>query len=69
MCHFNIYFFPRSNAVFTSDKSPFLKVLTDAEVAANAAAIQLVSFKDAMEDEFDVGFIPSLLQSKATFLN
>lgn len=37
--------------VFTSDKSPFLKVLSDAEVASNAAAIQLVSFKDAMEDE------------------
>lgn len=46
-----------SNAVFTCDKSPFLKVLTDAEMAANAAAIQLVSFKDAMEDEFDVCFI------------
>ncbi|XP_056913140.1 outer dense fiber protein 2-like isoform X4 [Takifugu flavidus] len=38
--------------VFTSDKSPFLKVLSDAEVAANAAAIQIVSFKDAMDDEF-----------------
>ncbi|XP_041805171.1 outer dense fiber protein 2-like [Chelmon rostratus] len=33
-------------------KSPFLKILTDAEAAANSAAIQLVSFKDAMEDEF-----------------
>ncbi|KAM3605419.1 uncharacterized protein V6R79_025529 [Siganus canaliculatus] len=35
-----------------SGKSPFLKMLVDAEAAANAAAIQLVSFKDAMEDEF-----------------
>ncbi|XP_070775004.1 outer dense fiber protein 2-like [Enoplosus armatus] len=33
-------------------KSPFLKILMDAEGAANSAAIQLVSFKDAMEDEF-----------------
>ncbi|KAF3858112.1 hypothetical protein F7725_011313 [Dissostichus mawsoni] len=33
-------------------KSPFLKTLMDAEAAANSAAIQLVSFKDAMEDEF-----------------
>lgn len=40
--------------MFTSDESPFLKVLSDAEVAANAAAIQLVSFKDAMDDEFAV---------------
>ncbi|XP_034558524.1 outer dense fiber protein 2-like [Notolabrus celidotus] len=33
-------------------KSNFLKILTAAEAAANSAAIQLVSFKDAMEDEF-----------------
>ncbi|KAM6989918.1 outer dense fiber protein 2-like isoform 2-T2 [Tautogolabrus adspersus] len=33
-------------------KSNFLKILTDAEAAANSAAIQLVSFKDAMEDGF-----------------
>ncbi|XP_069548373.1 outer dense fiber protein 2-like isoform X2 [Brachyistius frenatus] len=33
-------------------KSPFLKVLTEAEAAANSAAIQLVSFKDAIADEF-----------------
>ncbi|XP_049930685.1 outer dense fiber protein 2-like isoform X3 [Epinephelus moara] len=33
-------------------RSPFLKTLMDAEAAANSAAIQLVSFKDAMEDEF-----------------
>ncbi|XP_063741148.1 outer dense fiber protein 2-like isoform X2 [Eleginops maclovinus] len=33
-------------------KSPFLKTLMDAEAAANSAAIQLVSFKDSMEDEF-----------------
>ncbi|TKS79672.1 Outer dense fiber protein 2 84 kDa outer dense fiber protein [Collichthys lucidus] len=37
---------------FTDRKSPFLKILVDAEAAANSAAIQLVSFKDAMEDEF-----------------
>ncbi|XP_054452079.1 outer dense fiber protein 2-like isoform X1 [Anoplopoma fimbria] len=33
-------------------KSSFLKILMDAEAAANSAAIQLVSFKDAMEDDF-----------------
>ncbi|XP_067462308.1 outer dense fiber protein 2-like isoform X1 [Thunnus thynnus] len=32
--------------------SPLLKIFADAEAAANSAAIQLVSFKDAMEDEF-----------------
>uniref|UniRef100_A0A672Y6Z1 Uncharacterized protein n=1 Tax=Sphaeramia orbicularis TaxID=375764 RepID=A0A672Y6Z1_9TELE len=32
--------------------SPLLKILMDAEAAANSAAIQLVAFKDAMEDEF-----------------
>ncbi|XP_031150330.1 outer dense fiber protein 2-like isoform X2 [Sander lucioperca] len=37
---------------FAYGKSPFLKILMDAEAAANSAAIQLVSFKDAMEDEF-----------------
>ncbi|XP_040911593.1 outer dense fiber protein 2-like [Toxotes jaculatrix] len=37
---------------FARGKSPFLKTLIDAEAAANSAAIQLVSFKDAMEDEF-----------------
>ncbi|XP_034468496.1 outer dense fiber protein 2-like isoform X3 [Hippoglossus hippoglossus] len=35
-----------------SGTSPFLKTLMDAEAAANSAAVQLVSFKDAMEDEF-----------------
>ncbi|XP_037643963.1 outer dense fiber protein 2-like isoform X1 [Sebastes umbrosus] len=37
---------------FAHGKNPFLKTLMDAEAAANSAAIQLVSFKDAMEDEF-----------------
>ncbi|XP_071348249.1 outer dense fiber protein 2-like isoform X2 [Trachinotus anak] len=37
---------------FAGGKSPFLKILMDAEAAANSAAIQLVSFKDAMEEEF-----------------
>ncbi|KAM9349101.1 outer dense fiber protein 2-like [Symphorus nematophorus] len=37
---------------FANGRSPFLKILTDAEAAANSAAIQLVSFKDAIEDEF-----------------
>ncbi|XP_038573674.1 protein BCAP-like isoform X3 [Micropterus salmoides] len=37
---------------FADGKSPFLKILMDAEAAANSAAVQLVSFKDAMEDEF-----------------
>lgn len=34
--------------------SPFLKILMDAEAAANAASIQLVSFKEALENEFSV---------------
>lgn len=33
-------------------KSPLLQILFDAETAANAAAVHLVSFKDAMENEF-----------------
>ncbi|XP_036939513.1 protein BCAP-like isoform X2 [Acanthopagrus latus] len=37
---------------YANGKSPFLKILMDAEAAANSAAIHLVSFKDAMEDEF-----------------
>ncbi|XP_047224916.1 outer dense fiber protein 2-like isoform X2 [Girardinichthys multiradiatus] len=37
---------------FNNGRSHSLKVLIDAEVAASAAAIQLVAFKDAMEDEF-----------------
>ncbi|XP_030259328.1 protein BCAP isoform X3 [Sparus aurata] len=37
---------------YADGKSPFLKILMDAEAAANSAAIHLVSFKDAMEDEF-----------------
>ncbi|KAM9322136.1 uncharacterized protein KZ484_020369 isoform 4-T4 [Pholidichthys leucotaenia] len=36
---------------FANEKSTFLKILKDAEAAANSAAIQLVSFKDALEDE------------------
>ncbi|XP_022046851.2 outer dense fiber protein 2-like isoform X2 [Acanthochromis polyacanthus] len=36
----------------TDRRSPFLKILMDAEAAATSAAIQLMSFKDAMEDEF-----------------
>lgn len=43
-----------SHGDFASEKSPFLQILKDAEAAANSAAIQLVSFKDAMEDEFAV---------------
>ncbi|KAM9720020.1 outer dense fiber protein 2-like isoform 1-T1 [Menidia menidia] len=35
-----------------SGKRLFLKLLIDAEAAASSAAIQLASFKDAMEDEF-----------------
>ncbi|CAL8345187.1 unnamed protein product [Merluccius merluccius] len=38
--------------VVDGDKSHLMKTLMDAEAAANAAAIQLVSFKDAMEEEF-----------------
>ncbi|XP_055359558.1 outer dense fiber protein 2-like isoform X2 [Betta splendens] len=37
---------------YASGKSPFLKILMDAEAAANSAVIQLMSFKDTMEDEF-----------------
>lgn len=39
---------------FASGKRPFLKILMDAGAAANAAAIQLMSFKDVMDDEFPV---------------
>lgn len=35
---------------------PFLKLLLDAEAAANAASIQVVSFKEALENEFPVCF-------------
>uniref|UniRef100_A0A4W5N2S8 Uncharacterized protein n=1 Tax=Hucho hucho TaxID=62062 RepID=A0A4W5N2S8_9TELE len=36
----------------TMDKSPLLKTLMDAEAAANSAAIQLMSFKETLEDDF-----------------
>lgn len=39
---------------FSHGKSPLLQILFDAETAANAAAVHLVSFKDAMENEFAV---------------
>ncbi|KAI3374838.1 hypothetical protein L3Q82_021379 [Scortum barcoo] len=41
-----------SHSDFADGKSPLLTILKDAEAAANSAAIQLVSFKDAMEDQF-----------------
>ncbi|XP_054889549.1 outer dense fiber protein 2-like isoform X3 [Poeciliopsis prolifica] len=37
---------------FNRGKSPFLKVLIEAEAASSAAAIQLVAFKDAVDNEF-----------------
>ncbi|XP_026168406.1 outer dense fiber protein 2-like isoform X1 [Mastacembelus armatus] len=37
---------------FADRRSSFLKILMDAEAAANSAAIQLVSFKDAVEEKF-----------------
>lgn len=43
-----------SHRDYASENSPFLKILMDAEAAANSAAVQLVSFKDAMEDEYTV---------------
>ncbi|XP_044074819.1 outer dense fiber protein 2-like isoform X3 [Siniperca chuatsi] len=43
---------PEADINCHGDKSPFLKILMDAEAAANSAAIQLVSFKDAIEDEY-----------------
>ncbi|XP_035616807.1 outer dense fiber protein 2-like isoform X2 [Oncorhynchus keta] len=36
----------------TVDKSPLLKTLMNAEAAANSAAIQLMSFKETLEDDF-----------------
>lgn len=57
LCCFLFCLFVFSDADFASGKSPFLKILTDAEAAANAAAIQLVSFKDAMEGELSVCYI------------
>ncbi|KAF7667204.1 hypothetical protein LDENG_00073190 [Lucifuga dentata] len=44
----------RHRNVADAGQSPLLKALMEAEAAANSAAIQLVSFKDAMEDEFAV---------------
>lgn len=46
--------FSSSHGGVADGKNPFLKTLIDAEAAANSAAIQLVSFKDAMEDTFAV---------------
>ncbi|KAK2822565.1 hypothetical protein Q5P01_022630 [Channa striata] len=36
---------------FADGHSPYLKILMDAEAAANSAAIQLVSFKEALEND------------------
>lgn len=37
-----------------SGESSFLKILMDAEAAANAASVQLVSFKETLENEYSV---------------
>lgn len=50
---FSCFYFSHSGEL-AGGKSPFLKILMDAEAAANSAAIQLVSFKEAMEEEFAV---------------
>jgi hypothetical protein len=34
-----------------------MKTLLEAEAAANNAAVQLVSFKDTMDDEFEACFL------------
>ncbi|KAL0966265.1 hypothetical protein UPYG_G00293140 [Umbra pygmaea] len=39
--------------VATVDKSSLLKTLIDAEAAANCAAIQLMSFKETLDDDFE----------------
>nr|XP_029479222.1 outer dense fiber protein 2-like isoform X1 [Oncorhynchus nerka] len=36
----------------TGGKSPLMKTLMDAEAAANSAAVQLMSFKEILEDDF-----------------
>ncbi|XP_038819702.1 outer dense fiber protein 2-like [Salvelinus namaycush] len=36
----------------TGGKSPLMKTLMDAEAAANSAAVQLMSFKETLEDDF-----------------
>lgn len=46
-----------SSEDFTDGKISLLKLLTDAEAAGSSAAIQLASFKDAIEDEFAVRFV------------
>lgn len=38
----------------TGGKSPLMKTLMDAEAAANSAAVQLMSFKEILEDDFAV---------------
>lgn len=47
------------------DKSHLMKTLMEAEAAANSAAVQLVSFKDAVEEEFAVCFPISCLFTAA----
>lgn len=63
-----------SNLSFSRDdlaggERPFLKVLLDAEAAATAASVQLVSFKEALENEFSVCFWSVLLILFIYFLN
>lgn len=46
-----------SSEDFTDGKAALLKLLIDAEAAGSSAAIQLASFKDAVEDEFSVSVV------------
>lgn len=62
----NLVFSPEN---FSSGKSPFLKVLIDAEAASSAAAIQLVAFKDAVDNEFAVCFFCAILYPTDFVLN
>lgn len=47
-------------------QSPFLQMLMDAESAANAAAVQLVSFKDALDNDFAASRQTSAQKSRVT---
>lgn len=55
--HFLISCLFFSSEDFTDGKAALLKLLIDAEAAGSSAAIQLASFKDAIEDEFSVSVV------------
>lgn len=53
-CLLSLFF---SHEDVSSGHSPFLRALMDAEAAAISAAVQLASFKDALENEMPVSLL------------